>query len=210
MKSRASQLFLAKHPSQHHMFLNIVKSVKDTKSKFLWQSEEEQINNEYSNMVENQKIVQFREEDLPCDQKKKRQKLLKRVTWCENLVKVHTISRMQPEVTESENDTKTVSCLELQMNLFKKQEEDCVHEAFPDESEQPIDNKEEKENINGNTSHVLDPKISSKMSVEILVDRTVQVALEKNEKFLAYRKEEQESLKLSFLISDNQEDHGRN
>ena len=176
----------------------------------MWQSEEEQINNEYSNMVENQKIVQFREEDLPCDQKKKRQKVLKRVTWCENLVKVHTISRMQPEVSERENDTKTVSCLKLQMNLIQKQEEDCVHEALPDESKPPIDEKEEKENINENTSHVLDPKISSKMSVEIVVDRSEQVALEKKEKFLAYRKEEQESLKLSFLISDNQEGHGRN
>merc|ERR1719206_280958 len=55
-------------------------------------------------MVKNKDISQFRAEDLHCEQRRKRQKVLKRVTWCENLVNVHEISWQNFEEDESEED----------------------------------------------------------------------------------------------------------
>merc|ERR1719244_1221814 len=43
-------------------------------------------------MVTNINISQFRDEDLSSEKRRKRQKLLKRVTWCKNLVEVYKIS----------------------------------------------------------------------------------------------------------------------
>merc|ERR1712058_23579 len=44
IKSRASQKFRANHTYQHKMFADLVKSAKLTKSKFLFQREEEEMN----------------------------------------------------------------------------------------------------------------------------------------------------------------------
>merc|ERR1719312_281654 len=58
-------------------------------------------------MVKNKNISQFRAEDLHSEEKRKRQKVLKRVTWCENLVKVHEICNNNEEnfeEDESEED----------------------------------------------------------------------------------------------------------
>ena len=92
MKSRASEKFLANHPGQHEIFVNLLKSAKQTKSKFLWQREEDQINTELSNMVKNVNNLKFRKEDLICEQQRKRQKANKRVTWSKNLFDVRTIT----------------------------------------------------------------------------------------------------------------------
>ena len=78
VKSRAAQKFLANHPVQHQAIANIIKSEKPTRSKFQWQSEEDQISDEWSNMMRNQKIVRLREEDLTSDWPRKRQNLHKK------------------------------------------------------------------------------------------------------------------------------------
>lgn len=92
LKSRASQKFRANHPSQHQMFLNLVKGAKQTKSKFLFQREEDEINNELSNMVKNQQNAQFRLGDLTCDRLRKRSNYVKRVSWRKSLCEVRAIS----------------------------------------------------------------------------------------------------------------------
>ena len=100
-------MFLAKHPTQHDMFVNILKSVKHERSNLLFHREDDEMNSEYSNMVKNKNISQFRAEDLHCEQRRKRQKVLKRVTWCENLVNVHEICNNNEEnfeEDESEED----------------------------------------------------------------------------------------------------------
>lgn len=94
LKSRASQKFRANHPSQHQMFVNLVKGAKQTKSKFLFQREEDEINNELSNMVKNQQAAQFRLGDLTCDRLKKRSKHVKRVSWRKSLCEVRAISEI--------------------------------------------------------------------------------------------------------------------
>merc|ERR1719312_2056293 len=53
-------------------------------------------------MVKNKNISQFRAEDLQCEKRGKRQKVLKRVTWCENLVKVHEICNNNDENFEED------------------------------------------------------------------------------------------------------------
>eukprot|EP00092_Neocalanus_flemingeri_P042560 GFUD01046564.1.p1 GENE.GFUD01046564.1~~GFUD01046564.1.p1 ORF type:complete len:193 (-),score=38.80 GFUD01046564.1:127-705(-) len=97
-KSRASQKFLANHPIQHKLFVNLLKTTKQTKSKFALQgTEDDQINNELSNMVKNQTLLKCRKEDMACEQQRKRQKLHKRVTWSKNLFEIRTISCRQSQ-----------------------------------------------------------------------------------------------------------------
>jgi len=76
------------------MFVNLVKGAKQTKSKFLFQREEDEINNELSNMVKNQQAAQFRLGDLTCDRLKKRSKHVKRVSWRKSLCEVRAISEI--------------------------------------------------------------------------------------------------------------------
>merc|ERR1712121_340272 len=85
LKSRASQKFRANHPYQHQMFADLVKSAKLTKSKFLFQREDEEMNSEMSNMLRNQEIVQLRPEDLPHCKLRKRSLKLKSVSWRKSL-----------------------------------------------------------------------------------------------------------------------------
>merc|ERR1719414_1554683 len=85
VKSRASQKFRANHPYQHQMFADLVKSAKLTKSKFLFQREDEEMNSEMSNMLRNQEIVQLRPEDLPHCKLRKRSLKLKSVSWRKSL-----------------------------------------------------------------------------------------------------------------------------
>merc|ERR1711970_307073 len=88
LKSRASQKFRANHPYQHQMFADLVKSAKLTKSKFLFQREDEEMNSEMSNMLRNQEIVQLRPEDLPHSKLRKRSLKLKSVSWRKSLCDV--------------------------------------------------------------------------------------------------------------------------
>ena len=85
VKSRASQKFRANHPYQHQMFADLVKSAKLTKSKFLFQREDEEMNSEMSNMVRNQEMVQLRPEDLSHCKLRKRSLKLKSVSWRKSL-----------------------------------------------------------------------------------------------------------------------------
>merc|ERR1711970_1267935 len=88
LKSRASQKFRANHPYQHQMFADLVKSAKLTKSKFLFQREDEEMSSEMSNMLRNQEIVQLRPEDLPHSKLRKRSRKLKSVSWRKSLCDV--------------------------------------------------------------------------------------------------------------------------
>lgn len=85
VKSRASQKFRANHPYQHQMFADLVKSAKLTKSKFLFQREDEEMNSEMSNMLRNQEMVQLRPEDLSHCKLRKRSLKLKSVSWRKSL-----------------------------------------------------------------------------------------------------------------------------
>merc|ERR1712098_991928 len=88
LKSRASQKFRANHPYQHKMFADLVKSAKLTKSKFLFQREEEEMNSELSNMLMNQQVVKVRPGDLPHSYQRKRSGKVKSVSWRKSLCDV--------------------------------------------------------------------------------------------------------------------------
>merc|ERR1711872_405290 len=85
LKSRASQKFRANHPYQHQMFADLVKSAKLTKSKFLFQREEEEMNSEVSNMMMNQQVVKVRPGDLT---QRRRSGKVKSVSWRKSLCDV--------------------------------------------------------------------------------------------------------------------------
>merc|ERR1712168_1682175 len=85
LKSRASQKFRANHPYQHQMFADLVKSAKLTKSKFLFQREEEEMNSEVSNMMMNQQVVKVRLGDLT---QRRRSGKVKSVSWRKSLCDV--------------------------------------------------------------------------------------------------------------------------
>eukprot|EP00092_Neocalanus_flemingeri_P105663 GFUD01135460.1.p1 GENE.GFUD01135460.1~~GFUD01135460.1.p1 ORF type:complete len:205 (+),score=38.40 GFUD01135460.1:104-718(+) len=109
-KSRASQKFLANHPIQHKLFVNLLKTTKQTKSKFALQgTEDDQINNELSNMVKNQTLLKCRKEDMACEQQRKRQKLHKRVTWSKNLFEIRTISCRQSQGSQGPSTAAVIS-----------------------------------------------------------------------------------------------------
>jgi len=104
LKSRASLKFRANHPAQHQMFVNLVKNAKQTKSKFLWQREENEINGELANMVKNQENSQFRLGDVACDRLRKRSRNLKRVSWKKSLCEFRTISENRSAEISSSKD----------------------------------------------------------------------------------------------------------
>merc|ERR1712168_212841 len=85
LKSRASQKFRANHPYQHQMFADLVKSAKLTKSKFLFQREEEEMNSEVSNMMMNQQVVKVRPGGLT---QRRRSGKVKSVSWRKSLCDV--------------------------------------------------------------------------------------------------------------------------
>merc|ERR1711872_855770 len=85
LKTRASQKFRANHPYQHQMFADLVKSAKLTKSKFLFQREEEEMNSEVSNMMMNQQVVKVRPGDLT---QRRRSGKVKSVSWRKSLCDV--------------------------------------------------------------------------------------------------------------------------
>merc|ERR1711872_770888 len=85
LKSRASQKFRANHPYQHQMFADLVKSAKLTKSKFLFQREEEEMNSEVTNMMMNQQVVKVRPGDLT---QRRRSGKVKSVSWRKSLCDV--------------------------------------------------------------------------------------------------------------------------
>jgi len=100
LKSRASQKFRANHPYQHQMFSSLVKGAKQTKTKFMFQREEDEINNELSNMHQNQQNVLFRPADLSVNQLRKGSPNPKRVSWKESLLEERTIPEEQFFVQE--------------------------------------------------------------------------------------------------------------
>jgi len=101
LKSRASQKFRANHPYQHQMFSSLVKGAKQTKTKFMFQREEDEINNELSNMHQNQQNVLFRPADLSDNQLRKASPNPKRVSWKESLFEERTIPKEQFFVQEA-------------------------------------------------------------------------------------------------------------
>merc|ERR1711892_825742 len=101
LKSRASQKFRANHPYQHQMFSILVKGAKQTKTKFMFQREEDEINNELSNMLQNQQNMLFRPADLTDNQLKKGSPNPKRVSWKESLFEEQTIPEEQFFVQEA-------------------------------------------------------------------------------------------------------------
>ena len=92
LKSRASLKFLTNHPGQHKVLMDLLKSAKQTKSKFSWQTEENQINIELCNMIRNKDLLKLRREDNITEQQRKIEKHQKRVTWSKNLFEVRTIT----------------------------------------------------------------------------------------------------------------------
>merc|ERR1711892_939626 len=101
LKSRASQKFRANHPYQHQMFSILVKGAKQTKTKFMFQREEDEINNELSNMHQNQQNMLFRPADLTTNQLKKGSPNHKSVSWKESLFEERTIPEEQFFVQEA-------------------------------------------------------------------------------------------------------------
>ena len=99
MKTHDSQKFLTNHPGQHKIFIDLLKSTKQTKSKFPWQTEETQINTELFNMIRNQDLLKVRREDTVTKQHRKNEKPQKRVTWSKNLFEVHTITYREYQET---------------------------------------------------------------------------------------------------------------
>jgi len=91
LKSRASQKFRANHPYQHQMFSSLVKGAKQTKTKFMFQREEDEINKEFSNMIQNQQNVLLRPADLTFNQPRKVSPDPKRVSWKNILCEERTI-----------------------------------------------------------------------------------------------------------------------
>jgi hypothetical protein len=92
MRSRASLKFLTNHPCQHKVFMDLLKSAEQKKSKFSWQTEEKQINIELFNMIKNQDLLKLRREDNITEQQRKIEKPQKRVTWSKILFEVQTIT----------------------------------------------------------------------------------------------------------------------
>jgi len=105
-RSRATKMFLANHPSQHEIFVDILKSAKheSERPRFIFQREKDEMNSEYSNMMKNRAISQFREEDFSSERQRKRQKLLKKVTWRQDLVEVYKISTKDEESYEKKHN----------------------------------------------------------------------------------------------------------
>merc|ERR1712066_127988 len=102
-KSRAAQKFRANHPYQHQMFSTLVRSAKQYKSKFVFQRESEEMNNELSNMVRNHENTQYRATDPACT--KKRPESVKHVRWSVCLCEVRTIPSVEKEDMQEENAT---------------------------------------------------------------------------------------------------------
>eukprot|EP00092_Neocalanus_flemingeri_P002110 GFUD01002250.1.p1 GENE.GFUD01002250.1~~GFUD01002250.1.p1 ORF type:complete len:188 (+),score=21.86 GFUD01002250.1:133-696(+) len=97
-KSNALRKFKSRHPDQHKVFTGLFESAhQQVTSRFSWQSESEQIDNEWSNMIKNQTLFKFTEGDEICDQNKRHKRLAKTVSWSENLLDIKTIS---PRLTQ--------------------------------------------------------------------------------------------------------------
>ena len=97
-KSAALKKFQSHHPDQHQLFSTVFQSAKQCRtSKFLWQSESDQINCEWSNMIRNEELFRFREEDNNCEERKIAKRPLKTVSWSTNLLDIRTISPREHE-----------------------------------------------------------------------------------------------------------------
>ena len=191
VKSRAAQKFLANHPVQHQNIANMAKSAKPTRSKFQWQSEEDQISDEWANMMRNQKIVRLREEDLTSDWPCKRQNIQKKVTWSENLVEVHNITENQAEEVLTDEVCDIILPNVLQPSISKisrgKLAQGQQNISRPDETDLVLSSIQPQQNI---------PETESSNT------------LERIEGLLGTSKQEEKSLKFSFLINcdNNQKD----
>ena len=203
VKSRAAQKFLANHPVQHQAIANIIKSEKPTRSKFQWQSEEDQISDELSNMMRNQKIVRLREEDLTSELPRKRQNLHKKLTWSENLVEVHNITDNQ-----SEEILTAGICVETVPDILKecsKKSDIILPNLLPPSL---------KKNCHGAKLVLRQQNIStpdncdSGLPIILPLQHIPETksSLERTDELLGTGKQEENSLKFSFLINcDNKQ-----
>merc|ERR1711874_64117 len=93
-KSNAVKKFQSRHPEQHKVFSAIFQSAKQTRQcVFTLPAETEEINGEWSNMIRNQDLAKYREED---ETHRRTNCLGKAVTWSENLLDIRTISPPDP------------------------------------------------------------------------------------------------------------------
>merc|ERR1712179_38231 len=93
-KSNAVKKFQSRHPEQHKVFSAIFQSAKQTRQGvFPLPADTEEINGEWSNMIRNQDLLRYREED---ETHRRTNCLGKAVTWRENLLDIRTISPRVP------------------------------------------------------------------------------------------------------------------
>ena len=117
---KASQKFLVNHPKEHKLFVSIVGSANNTNPtrRQLWPREED-INGEQSNMEKNQDILQFRQEDLLEEQKRKEKKTVcKTVSWSETLLDVHVIENPTPLTADPDSNMCSDEKLKKQLALL--------------------------------------------------------------------------------------------
>merc|ERR1711970_1396550 len=93
-KSNAVKKFQSHHPEQHKVFSAIFQSAKQTRQcVFPLPAETEEITGEWSNMIRNQDLAKYREED---ETHRRTNCLGKAVTWSETLLDIRTISPPVP------------------------------------------------------------------------------------------------------------------
>ena len=92
-KNKALKKFQSRHPDQHQLFSVMFQSAKQTRnSSFCWQTESEEINSDWTNMVKNEELIKFSKEDEIYETEKLSKPLSKSVTWSKNLLDIRTIS----------------------------------------------------------------------------------------------------------------------
>ena len=91
--SSAVKKFQSRHPAQHQLLTSMFQSSKQRrKSVFACQTESDQLNCEWSNMIRNEELFKFRKEDDIFEEQKTFKPQGKRVSWSKNLLDIRTIS----------------------------------------------------------------------------------------------------------------------
>ena len=108
-KSNALKKFQSLHPAQHQLFSSIwcESAQKQGRSCFVLPTESEEINSEYTNMIKNKTLFQFRAEDEICGRPKLHKALVKTVSWDNNLLSIRTISPRTVKKFPSGNESNT-------------------------------------------------------------------------------------------------------
>ena len=98
----AVKKFQPLHPENTNYSPQFFNLQNPRKSAFSWQTESEQINCEWSNMIRNEELLKFREEDEIFVKQRTNKPQIKRGRWSKNLLDVRTIS---PQATPPSNYT---------------------------------------------------------------------------------------------------------